>query len=637
MQVKIYKLTFPLKSAFWRYSLMVLLMVASLQVFGQDRTISGTVTDADGEPLIGATVVVSGTSTGVITDIDGNFMIQASDDASLEISYTGYALQTIAVGGATTFNIVLEQSNILDEIVVIGYGESRSRDVTGAISKISSKDFNVGLISTPDQLFAGKVTGIQVTPTGGQPGANSVIAIRGIGTLSGSTTPLYVVDGFPLDDVNPLPQGITFDPLGQSPQRSPLTFINPNDIASITVLKDASATAIYGSRASNGVVVIQTKGAKDGPFFDFGSSVSFASLRGDYGLLNASEYRAIEGTTDFGGETDWTSEILEDQAVSNGHYMSFGDSNEKGYYTFSLGYDDQAGIMKQSNMERITARLNARQDLISDFLVAKVNLQVTQLNDDIAPVGPSLQASGNLITGVISMNPTIPVTDASGNPYQRGDVVNGVPLSEDFNNPRAILDNYTDVARTQRVLGNASLTANFLKNLSGTLRFGLDRSFSDRETALGESYVGRAGSSNLRGITVLADAEIRGTLLEGLLDYNTKIGKGTLKALAGYSYQEFNLQNSYVTGTNPDTLVNWVDLFGPGAFTTTADAPQSAINGAGTRLNTGAAYTLQSYFARLNYDYLGKYLFTATIRRDGSSKFGENNKYGTFPLFQRVG
>ena len=245
--------------------------------------------------------------------------------------------------------------------------------------------------------------------------------------------------------------------------------------------------------------------------------------------------------------------------------------------------------------------------------------------------GPSLQASGNLISGVISMNPTIPVTDRDGTVYQRGDLVNGTALSEDFNNPRAILDNYSDVARTQRILGNAALEASFTKNLTGTLRVGMDRSFSDRETSLGETYVGRAGSADLNGITVLADAEINGSLVEGLLDYNTKVGRGTLKALAGYSYQRFELQNSYVTGTNPDTAVNWVNLFGAGAFTTTIDAPQSAINGAGTRQNTGAEYTLQSYFARVNYDLDGKYLFTATVRRDGSSKFGENNKYGTFP------
>ena len=619
-------------SAVRRYLLIALLMMGSMYVIGQNKTISGTVTDSDGEPLIGATVIVSGTSNGVITDFDGNFTIEADENGNLEFSYTGYERQIIPIAGTTNFNIVLSQANVLDEVVVIGYGEARSRDVTGAISKINSKDFNVGMISTPDQLFTGKVTGIQVTPTGGQPGASSVIAIRGVGTLSGSTTPLYVVDGFPLDDVNPLPVGITFDPLGQSPQRSPLTFINPNDIASITVLKDASATAIYGSRASNGVVVIQTKSTqKEGQFFDFGSSVSVASLRGDYGLLSADEYRKIDGTTDFGGNTDWTKEIIEDQALSNSHYMSFGNSNESGYYVFSMGYDDQAGILKQSNMERITARLNTRQDLVKDFLSARVNLQVTHLNDDIAPVGPSLQASGNLIAGVLSMNPTIPITDGSGVPYQRGDLVNGTTLSEDFNNPKAILDNYTDVARTQRILGNASLKANFLKNLAGTLRVGVDRSFSNRETALGESYVGRAGSANLNGIAVLADSEINGALIEGLLDYNVTLGPGKLKALIGYSYQEFELQNSYVTGTNPDTAINWVDLFGPGAFTTTIDAPQSAINGAGTRLNTGAEYSLQSYFARLNYDIDGKYLLTATIRRDGSSKFGENNKYGTFP------
>ena len=390
MYKEIYEQWKVMNSAVRHYSFMVLFLLAGLPVLAQN-TITGTVKNSAGEPLIGATVLVSGSSYGVVTDVDGNFSIEAEEGASLEISYTGYQKMTVETNGSTELSIVLEDGTVLDEVVVIGYGESRSRDVTGAISKISSKDFNVGLISTPDQLFTGKITGIQVTPTGGQPGASSVIAIRGVGTLSGSTTPLYVVDGFPLDDVNPLPAGITFDPLGQSPQRSPLTFINPNDIASITVLKDASATAIYGSRASNGVVVIQTKSARDGgQFVDYGSSVSFSSLRGEYGVLGAEEYNRIEGTTNFGGNTNWVDEIIEDQAVSNSHYLSFGNSNENGYYVFSLGYDDQAGIMKQSNMERVTARLNSSQSLIKDFLRAKVNLQLTQLNDDIAPVGTIL-------------------------------------------------------------------------------------------------------------------------------------------------------------------------------------------------------------------------------------------------------
>lgn len=619
----------------WCYqkvSVMILLLLASGSLQAQDRAISGTVKDMNGEALPGATVLIEGTTRGVVTDFEGNFTLNAAEDATLVISFVGFESVVMDIAGKTDFNVVLADASELEEVVIIGYGESTRKDVTGAVATVDAKSFNPGLISTPDQLFSGKIAGIQVTPTGGQPGANAVIAIRGVGTLSGNTQPLYVVDGFPLDDVNPLPNAITFDPLGQSPQRSPLTFINPNDIESINVLKDASATAIYGSRASNGVVVIKTKSAKDvGSFMNFNTSLSLSSMRGDYGVLSADEYRNVEGATDFGGETNWVDEIIREQAVSNATYLSFGNLTNKGDYVFSFGYEDQQGIMYGSNMERFTSRLNATQEVIEDFLTATVNLQVTQLDDNIAPVGPSLQASGNLITGVISMNPTIPLRNADGSFTQRGDDVDGTVLSEDFNNPGAILSNYDDVASTRRVLGNTTLRAKFTDELTGTVRLGIDRSTSNRETSLNENYVGRAGSANLNGIAVVASSELQNTLFEGIMNYRTDIGSGTFKALAGYSWQSFETFSSYQAGTNLDTEVNWIEQLGVGAMTALSPVTPNAINGAPASGVGGAEYSLQSYFTRLDYDLYGKYLFTATVRRDGSSKFGESSKYGTFP------
>lgn len=609
----------------------VLVSLVSVQALAQSKTVTGTITDSSGEGLPGATVLIEGTATGTTTDVNGGFTLEADESDILVFSYVGFQTQSISVAGRTTFNIALEEGSVLDEVVVIGYGASQKKDVTGSVANIDAKDFNPGLISTPDQLFSGKIAGIQVTPTGGQPGAAAVIAIRGIGTLSGNTQPLYVVDGLLLDDINPLPNAITFDPLGQSPQRSPLTFINPNDIASMTVLKDASATAIYGSRASNGVVVITTKSAKTtGSFLDFNSSVSFSSMRGDYGVLSASEYNAIEGTTDFGGNTNWVDQVVRD-AVSTGTYLSFGNLNETGDYTFSMGYDNQEGIMFGSRMERITARLNANQEVIEDFLTANINLQVTQLDDDISPAGASVQASGNLITGVISMNPTIPLRNPDGTFTQRGDDVGGTVLSEDFNNPKAILDNYSDNARTRRILGNTSLKAQFTDNLSGTIRLGLDRSVSNRGTSLNENYVGRAGSQNLNGIAIVSQLELQNTLFEGILNYNKEIGDGNLKVLLGYSWQEFQSFGSFLAGTNPNTDDNFIEQFGVGAMSALAPVSPNAISGAPSTAVGGALYSLQAYFARVNYDIGGKYLFTGTVRRDGSSKFGENNKYGTFP------
>ena len=328
----------------------------------------------------------------------------------------------------------------------------------------------------------------------------------------------------------------------------------------------------------------------------------------------------------------WVDQIIRDQATSQNHYLSFGNSNQRSDYVFSFGYDEQEGIMFGSKMDRFTARLNTSQDLIDDFLTAKVNLQYTELDDDLAPVGPSLQASGNLITGVISMNPTVPLRNTNGSFTQRGDAINGVTLSQDFNNPRAILDNYSDNARTTRFLGNTSLTASLTDKLSATVRFGLDRSFSNRETSLNENYVGRAGSENLNGIAISASQEFETSLFDGLLNYKTDLGNGELKVLVGYSYQNFSGEGGYVSGTNPDTQNDWIAQFGIGALGTLSQAGvQPALNGALASNYSGGETSLQSYFTRLNYDLFGKYLFTATIRRDGSSKFGQNNKYGTFP------
>ncbi len=636
---EIYKCFLIYEKAKIRRYLFLILVFATTLIHAQESVVSGKVTDESGEGIPGVSIVEIGTSNGTITAIDGTYQITVPQNAELAFSFMGYKTVRMPVNGRSVLDVQLTIDILsLQEVVVVGYGEQTKADVTGAITTIDSKDFNAGVIGTPDQLLTGKLTGVQITPSGGAPGNTGNIVVRGISSLSGTADPLYVVDGFPLDGRNVLPGGVAFDPLGQAPVRSPLTSINPNDIENITVLKDASATAIYGARAANGVVLITTKSAKNNsPFFNFSSSVSTSSLRGEYDILSAEEYRALGqeeqvSIIDFGGDVDYVDAIIEDNVISQDHYLSFGNSNEAGDFVLSLGYNDQQGIMKGSRMERITARLNARQNLIGDFLTSTLNLQVTQLNDDIAPVGPSIQASGNLISGVISNNPTTPLyhpgTDSL---VQRGHTVNGLAVPEDHNNPLAILDHYTDEARTTRVLGNISLNAQFTEELSGEVRFGVDKSISSRETALSEIYVGRAGSGNLNGIIVGADNQLSSVLFDGLVRYSKGIGSGTLKVLTGYSYQEFSLDNSYFTGTNPDPAVNWIELLGFGANTVTIDAPNSALNGNAPRFTGGNDYRIQSVFGRVNYDISRKYLFTGTLRYDGSSKFGANSQYGWFP------
>ena len=647
------------------------LLAISTLTYGQTRTVSGTVIDnTTNEPVPGATVVIKGSTVGTVTDINGSYSIQASASDVLVFSFVGFQTQEATVGSRSVVDVGLDLDlTSLEEVVVIGYGTQTKKDVTGAVTAISADDFNPGLISTPEQLFDGKVTGIDITPNGGSPGANSNIIIRGVSTLAGNIDPLIVVDGFPLDGRQVLPGALVIDPLGAAPQRSPLTFLNPNDIASLTVLKDASATAIYGSRGANGVIVITTKSAKNkGTFLDYGSSISVGSLRGEYDIFDRGEF--ISRTTpdslsfspvNFGGNTDFVDEILESNFISHDHYLAFGSAGETGDYVFSVGYSDQEGLIRGSGLERLTARLNARQDLIDGFLSTNVSLQVTALEDDIAPVGPAQQATGNLVTGVISQNPTIPLTHLGNpdslvqrnqqlqyiaqefrenDPNTNADDVNPgdtlvFPIPEDFNNPRAILDNYSDQAQTIRFLGNAAITANFTKEFTGTVRIGIDRALSERRTTLGEEFIGRAGTSDVFGINIFSTNNLNSLLFDGLLEYKKNYGDHDVKALLGYSWQEFEQENTYTAGINitQDTVFvpNFVDQLGFGAFTALTDIPQAVIGGLPSRSSQGNFSTLQSFFGRAEYAYLGRYLATATLRVDGSSRFGEDDQYGFFP------
>ncbi len=358
--------------------LLIVTMLAFIplgELMAQNRTVTGTVTDGSGGgTLPGVNVLEVGTSNGVVTDLDGKYSISVPQDATLRFSFIGYSNQNVAVNGRSVVDVTLNEDIAqLSEVVVVGYGQIEARDATGAVERISSKDFNAGVISSPEQLIQGKSAGVQITSASGEPGAGVNIRIRGTSSVRNGNNPLFVVDGIPLSGENITAGGIDVGRGGSSP-RNPLNFLNPNDIESIDILKDASATAIYGARGANGVVLITTKSGKGAAqSVTYSASVSVAEPANYYDLLDREQY--LGNLDRFGadpneltlgsGSTDWQREITRDNAVSTKHDVSFSNGHESGNYRVSAGYENQQGVVQNSAMERLNARLNLNQRFLT--------------------------------------------------------------------------------------------------------------------------------------------------------------------------------------------------------------------------------------------------------------------------------
>ena len=335
------------------------------------QTVSGTVSDATG-PLPGANVLVKGTSNGTQTDFDGNYTLDNVDaTATLVFSYVGFTSKEVAVNGQSTINATLtEDAQALDEVVVIGYGTTTKKDATGAVETVKAEDFNKGVVTSPDQLIQGRVAGVQITQSSGEPGGASNIRIRGTSSIRAGNDPLVVVDGIPLGGGGGAGSDIG---LGRQSARNPLSFINPNDIASMDVLKDASATAIYGSRGANGVIIITTKKGKIGkPQINFNTSVQFGTISKEYDLIEANEYPSIAASVgntnpDLGARIDPFESILR-TSFTQQHDFSYGAASESGNYRFSIGYLDQEGIIKGTGQQRYSGNVNITQRAFNDIV-----------------------------------------------------------------------------------------------------------------------------------------------------------------------------------------------------------------------------------------------------------------------------
>jgi len=578
----------------------------------QQQTVKGKILDEAGLPLPGASVKEAGTANIAMTDNRGEFKITVAKGSKLEISFIGYKRKTV-IADNTVLTITMEaEDNSLGEVMVVGYGKQAKKDITGSVTQLEASNFRQGVGVSADNLLQGKVAGVRVVGASGEPGGGVDVSIRGIGSIRSGSTPLFVVDGVPLtnDDVSPAGQNVGF---GNARAKNPLNFLNTNDIESMTVLKDASAAAIYGARGSNGVVIVTTKKGKKGDgSFTADSYIGLSTVAHKLDVLSADEYRkAIKDPAfDHGGNTDWQ-DVIYRRAMTRNNAFSFSKQTNSGNYYASASQMDQEGVIKNSNFRRTTARLNASESFLDDQrLKVSINLTASETKDDGVPTSDDGGSNGQLIVHTLMANPTRNVFDANGN-------YTNFNMNAHYN-PAYLLSIYSDKTRTTRILGNTDISFRIIKGLEYKMNLGIDRSVAERNTTIYKNLT----DLNPNGKYVQFNLDSKSTLLEHYLTYNLLQDKHKVEVLGGFSYQKFERGgNSFsIDGINRD---NGIAPENNPAFS----GIQSGVTGF-AQINE-----LQSYFGRVNYSFDNKYLLTASLRADGSTRFGDNNKYGYFPSF----
>ena len=566
----------------------------------QEKTITGTVTDAEGVPLPGVNVVAKNTTVGTITDLDGNFELSVPENTeTVVISFIGMRTQEVSVVDRTSLTIVLEIETVgIEEVVAIGYGTQRKADITGAVSSVRSEDFNQGVNTSPGQLLQGKVSGVIVTGTNGAPGSGQQIIIRGQGTIRQGSGPLFVIDGFPI--------GLA----GTGGEYSPLNFINAEDIESMDVLKDASATAIYGSRGANGVILITTKkgsaGVSMAPNVSISANLGISTMANKLPVFSADEFRQkvveIGGNlTDRGANTDWQDELTR-TAITQDYNLIMSGGTDKFTYRASLGYLDQEGVVMNTGFKRFSGRVNATQKLIDGRLNIDFNLNSTIETGENA----HLQT---VTAHMLTYNPTYSA------------YTNGEPTKhQDFINPISQAELFKDFREIRRTIINIAPSFEIIDGLVYRLNVGYQiiSSETDRQEmpSVDPFVEGRLQQDVGNGTN---------TLVENYLTYTADFNDHSLILLGGHSYEK--TESKSTSWQIVQFEANGIEpRFNPGL---------GQILDLANHRPSGSAQEneLQSFFGRATYHYQGKYMITGTIRADGSSKFGENNKYGTFPSF----
>ena len=497
----------------------------------QAQEVSGTVSDAQG-PLPGATVVEKGTTNGTQTDFGGNYTITVGEGATLVFSYIGYKATEVEVGGQATVNATLsEDATALDEVVIIGYGSTTVKDATGSVSAVTAKDFNGGIIASPEQLIQGKTAGVNIQQTSGEPGAGVTVNIRGSNSVRANNNPLFVVDGVPLLGDNVEAEGGSAQ--GSSTVGNPLNFLNPNDIESISILKDASATAIYGTRGSNGVVIITTKSGRGsaGGVFEYSSNLSVSTPVRQFELLDRDDYLAAvtqfggsAAANDFGANTDWQDVVTRTTGSINQN-LSYSQNYGSGNIRATFGYQKQFGIVEKSDFERITGRINWSQRFLDDKLRVGVQASVARLNTGKPPIEGEAGFRGDILGAAYSANPTAPNSSTFGG------------LGTQIN-PANYLAESQNETNTNRYLLNGSLEYDFTPELTGKVNLGYDRSDSENSSAISSDILNFQGISGF-GSGIFNTLENRNETLEITLAYKKDFGNVKVDAVAGYAYQEF--------------------------------------------------------------------------------------------------
>ena len=616
---------------------LVIGLFLSVGAFAQQITVNGIVKDTTGEPVIGANVLVKGTTNGTITDFDGNFQLMANKGDIIVISFIGFTSQELPAT-AELMNVVLkDDSEMLSEVVVIGYGVAKKNDLTGSVTAIKPDKMNKGLVTNAQDMMAGKIAGVSVISDGGTPGGSATIRIRGGSSLSAENDPLIVIDGLAMDNN------------GVKGLANPLSMVNPNDIESFTVLKDASATAIYGSRASNGVIIITTKKgtANSKPNISYDGNVSLSNVKKTLDVMNGDEYRAfieeIWGGKDNdayrrlgSANTDWQDEIYR-MAVSTDHNLTISGGLKNMPYRLSIGYTNQNGIIKTSNFERYTASLNLAPSFFDDHLKVNANLK--------AMYAKNQYADGGVIGTAASYDPTQPIY--SDNPihqkyfggysqwYIKTPVKDGVNSlgdngsweyyknSQAAYNPIATLNQKDDQAKSKSLIGNLEFDykVHGLEDLRLHLSAGMDLSTGKQETI----WSPFSGQNNYYGNIGFDETDKYNLSLNMYAQYYKDFNeKHHFDIMGGYEWQHFHREgNSYYAGYYPTTTI-LVDDNG----NSLAGKPYSPSTNKWATENF-----LVSFFGRANYTFLDRYMFTATVRYDGSSRFNKDNRWALFPSF----
>jgi len=609
-----------------KYLLCIGLMLAQgARLNAQQTNVKGKVSDNGGQALAGVSVQVKGTSVATMTNAQGLFSLNIGQaNATLKFSYVGYQTQELALNGKTDIQVTMvAESTALDEIVVIGYGAVAKSDLTGSVASVKSEDLTKGANVNMQQALQGRTPGVQIYQKSGEPGAAMSVQIRGITSITGNNAPLYVIDGMPVNDAAAIGSASVGGTTNNPNNRTPLNALNPSDIASIEILKDASSTAIYGSRGANGVVLITTKKGKEGKI-----TVSYDASYGQQQVAKTQRYMTgDEYTTVINGiieeanlapgnyppveetnhHTDWQALLLRDAPIQS-HDIAFSGGNAQTKFHISAGYFDQEGVMLNSATTRYNARVNLETGVASKYNIG-INLSTAYIKDHYNANGTGLNDNASALYMAQNYDPTAPAYDTDGSYYRS-------PLMAPMDNPLAVINGQYSVGDTYRTFGNMYAEYFILPSLSAKGRIGIDINNSQRNfwvdpsTLTGASYDGYADARNGKRAYYL---------LEGTLNYNKTFGQHRLSAVAGATYERYT-SGSLIANSRGFALPD-LTYYGIGSGDAT-------LNGVG---NGAQENRLLSYLARVNYTYADKYLFTGSIRADGSARFGPEHRFGYFP------